>query len=132
MATISAKTDLTYDISTILSVNEQVKGTAALEAKAGHLVFQDASTGVWTAYALSASLSTYAATADAVGAYVGVLLEDVTLSTTATKARVAIAGTVYTAFVRNAGITADKCSDTLLRNFMKNQTSIVFLDAKEM
>lgn len=132
MATIEAKTKLTYDISKVKSVDEMVKSSAALEAKAGHLVFQDASTGVWTAYALATSLTTYATTADSVGGYVGVLLEDVSLSSSPTKARIAIAGDVYIAYVRGAGITADKCPDALLRGFTKNQTSIVFLDAKEM
>ena len=128
---IKAFTDLSYDISTIKSVDEMVKGSASFEAKAGHLVFQDVSTGVWTAYALSASLNSYASTADTVGGYVGVLLEDATLTTAAKKLRVAIAGDVYVDFIRNAGITADKCSDALLRAFTKNQTAIVFLDAKK-
>lgn len=136
MATITAKTGLTYDISTIKSVNENVKSSAALDAKAGHLVFLD-STGTWVAYALTTDLSAYASKHDSstgttFGNYVGVLLEDVSLTTTAKNAKVAIAGDVYTAFVRSAGITAAKCSDLLLRNFSKNQTSIVFLDAKEM
>lgn len=128
---IKAFTDLNYDITKLKSVDEMVKGSASFEAKKGHLVFQDASTGVWTGYALSASLASYATSADAVGGYVGVLLEDAALTTSPKKLRVAIAGEVYIDFIRNAGITAEKCSDALLRAFTKNQTAIVFLDAKK-
>lgn len=130
--TIKAHTNLNYDVSTIKSVNEQLKATTALEAKAGHIVFQDPSTGIWTAYALSASLAGYKASVSdgTINApYVGVLLEDANLSTSPKKAKIAIAGIVYKDFIRDAGITESNCPDTLLRTFSGIQTQILFLDA---
>ena len=124
--TIRAATNPTYDVTNIKSVNESLKGTTTLEAKKGHLVFKDRATGIWTAYALSATLSAYQTTADAPGPYVGVLLEDMSLTSSPQKARIAIGGTVYISFIRDAGIDESHCSNDLLINFMQ-QTQIQFL-----
>lgn len=62
---------------------------------------------------------------------VGVLAEDVTLTTTGAKARVIEAGIVYLQAVRDAGITADKIADDVIRNYSANLSAIVFDDYKK-
>ena len=129
--TIKAAANPTYDVTNIKSVIEPLKGTTAIDAKKGHLVFKDRANGVWTAYALSAALTAYQTTGDAPGPYVGVLLEDMSLTTSPQKAKIAIGGTVYITFVRDAGIDEAHCSNDLLINFMQ-QTQVQFLSTENI
>ena len=129
--TIKAAANPTYDVTNIKSVIEPLKGTTAIDAKKGHLVFKDRANGVWTAYALSAALTAYQTTADAPGPYVGILLEDMSLTTSPQKAKIAIGGTVYITFVRDAGIDEAHCSNDLLINFMQ-QTQVQFLSTENI
>lgn len=129
--TIKAAANPTYDVTNIKSVIEPLKGTTAIDAKKGHLVFKDRANGIWTAYALSAALTAYQTTADAPGPYVGVLLEDMSLTTSPQKAKIAIGGTVYITFIRDAGIDEAHCSNDLLINFMQ-QTQVQFLSTENI
>ena len=44
--TIKAAANPTYDVTNIKSVIEPLKGTTAIDAKKGHLVFKDRANGV--------------------------------------------------------------------------------------
>lgn len=113
-------------VDTIRSRDVTVKAASGtINAKAGHLVFKQAD-GSYKAYALSTTSSTIT---DMVA--VGVLAEDVTLTTTGAKARVIEAGIVYLQAVRDAGITADKIADDVIRNYSANLSAIVFDDYKK-
>ena len=87
----------TFDVEGAVSAVVNVKASAGtIAAKRGHLVA--CISGTWTAYPTTATplVEGYSA--------VGVLLEDVSLTTTVTKARVLYAGQVWEQFIRDAGI----------------------------
>ena len=124
--TTIAMTRPKWVVDTIRSRDVTVKAASGTtNAKAGHLVFKQAD-GSYKAYALSTTSSTIT---DMVA--VGVLAEDVTLTTTGAKARVIEAGIVYLQAVRDAGITADKIADDVIRNYSANLSAIVFDDYKK-
>lgn len=124
--TTIAMTRPKWVVDTIRSRDVIVKAASGtINAKAGHLVFKQAD-GSYKAYALSTASSTIT---DMVA--VGVLAEDVTLTTTGAKARVIEAGIVYLQAVRDAGITADKIADDVIRNYSANLSAIVFDDYKK-
>lgn len=116
-----------YDISSITSADVSVKGVAAGDFKAGHLIFMGAD-GTYVANAVDTDLTDTAAPTDAVA----VLLEDVTLGTTASTARAILAGKVWYDFIRDAGITEESCPDWLLQSYSAKQSAILFVDAKEV
>ena len=124
--TTIAMTRPKWVVDTIRSRDVTIKSASGtINAKAGHLVFKQAD-GSYKAYALSTASSTIT---DMVA--VGVLAEDVTLTTTGAKARVIEAGIVYLQAVRDAGITADKIADDVIRNYSANLSAIVFDDYKK-
>lgn len=124
--TTIAMTRPKWVVDTIRSRDVTVKAASGtINAKVGHLVFKQAD-GSYKAYALSTTSSTIT---DMVA--VGVLAEDVTLTTTGAKARVIEAGIVYLQAVRDAGITADKIADDVIRNYSANLSAIVFDDYKK-
>ena len=124
--TTIAMTRPKWVVDTIRSRDVTVKAASGTSnAKGGHLVFKQAD-GSYKAYALSTTSSTIT---DMVA--VGVLAEDVTLTTTGAKARVIEAGIVYLQAVRDAGITADKITDDVIRNYSTNLSKIIFDDYKK-
>lgn len=136
---IAAQTRRKFDISSIVSVKASVKGSTTIAAKEGHLVFLDPATNVWTAYALSANLTTYmsgtVADSKVSAPVVGVLGEDSSLTTTAGVHKVIIKGNVYIDYVRDAGITASVLPDGYLIGPAAAQSAgITFLnyEAKEV
>lgn len=113
-------------VDTIKSRDVTVKASAGtIEAKAGHLVFKQTD-GTYKAYPVSTASGSISDTD-----YVGVLGEDATLKTTGAVVRVIESGIVYLNAVREAGITADKISDDVIRMFSANRTAIVFDDFKK-
>lgn len=124
-----------FDISTIKSKKVTVIAGSSFEAKKGHLVFMDDTTGKYTAYPVSQSLIPVEGedeTPDTSpkGA-VGVLMEDASLSTGDTTVLVAIAGTVFYDFVRAAGIDATKAPDWVLDMYSAKQSQILFLGKED-
>ena len=109
-----------WDAETLKSRDVDVKASAGtIEAMAGHLLYKQAD-GSYKAYPV--------ATAVEDAGFVGVLGEDVKLSTTAKKCRVIEAGIVYIQAVRDAGIAATKVSDEAIRDYSANKTAITFVD----
>ena len=111
---------------TLRSRDVTVKASAGtIAAKPGHLVFKQED-GSYKAYPVATAASAITETG-----YVGVLGEEVSLKTTGAVARVIESGIVYLNAVRDAGITADKIGDEVIRMYSANQSAIVFDDYKK-
>jgi hypothetical protein len=106
---------------TIRSRDVTVKSsTGTIAAKPGHLVFRQED-GTYKAYPVSTAASAITETG-----YVGVLGQEVTLTTTGAKARVIESGIVYIEAIRDAGITSAKIGDEVIRTYTADRTAIVF------
>ena len=112
----------TYDAATAKSYYVNVVAGSALSVKAGHLVVKIS--GAWKAFA-----KTTDATAETGVQAVGVLLNDASLSSTASKQQVLYAGEVAEEFIRDAGIAA---STTSFEALIAANSHIVFTQAKEV
>ena len=112
-----------WDVATIKSRDVVVKAASGtIEAMAGHLLYKQAD-GSYKAYATSTAISDEG--------FVGVLAEDVKLTTTGATCRVIESGYVYVDAVRQAGIEASKVSDDALFSYSANKTQITFIDYKK-
>lgn len=120
--TLIAPGGRTYDAASAKSYLVNVKAGSALTVKAGHLVVLIS--GEWVAYA-----KTTDATAQTGVEAVGVLLNDCSLSTTASKQQVLYAGEVAEQFVRDAGIAA---TTTSFEALIAANSHIVFTQAEEV
>lgn len=139
MAKTIATQKANYELVGLYSQNVTIaKATgSAIEAKAGHLVFQDPVSGKWTANAADTSLvptgSAAALTDPTNGCPVGLLMEDVSIGTGAdATARVMLYGTAYVSFVRGAGIDGTNCPDWLLFRYSAIQSGIRFIKLEEV
>jgi len=112
----------TFDAATAKSYYVNVVAGSSLTVKAGHLVAMIS--GAWTAYA-----KTTDATAQTGVQAIGVLLNDATLGTTASKQQVLYAGEVAEQFIRDAGIEA---TTTSFEALIAAPSHIVFTQAKEV
>lgn len=112
----------TYDAASAKSYLVNVVAGSALSVKAGHLVVMIS--GAWKAFA-----KTTDATAETGVQAVGVLLNDASLSSTASKQQVLYAGEVAEEFIRDAGIAA---TTTSFEALIAANSHIVFTQAKEV
>lgn len=113
-------TPMMYEIPSIKTKTVAVKCAAEVKAKAGHLLFWNATEKKFEAFATSTALDDK--TTRAV-----VLFKDQDFAAEEeTTATVIVAGVVYDAFIANAGITSTQIADLASLN-----SGVTFLDRTE-
>ena len=120
--TFIAPAGRTFDAATAVSYNVNVVAGSSLSVKAGHPVVLIS--GAWTAYG-----KTTDATSQTGVQALGILLNDASLSSTASKQQVLYAGTVAEEFVRDAGVEA---STTSFEALIACNSHITFVKAQEV